>query len=75
MDSITAERERLSEAIQSLQTDVERLQHELQVSEDKMAMIVQYPSDHDGFGCEGEILGPDLLAFTFIIYIFSVRQY
>ena len=59
MDTINAERNNLSEAIQSLQTDVERLRHELQVSEEKMQMIVQYSDDRDSLGGEGEcnILG------------------
>jgi hypothetical protein len=59
VDTINAERNTLSEAIQSLQTDVERLQCELQVSEEKMQMIVQYSDDRESLGSEGEcgILG------------------
>ena len=54
MDSINADRSKLSEAIQRLQTDVQRLQHELQVSEEKMQIIVQYPDDRNSLGGEGE---------------------
>ena len=54
MDNINADRNNLSEAIQSLQTEVQQLQHELHVSEEKMQMIVQYPDDKERLGGEGE---------------------
>ena len=54
MENIDEDRRHLSEAIESLQTDVERLQNELQVSEEKMKMIVQYPGDKDGLDSVGE---------------------
>ena len=54
MDNIDADRSNLSEAIRGLEMDVQRLEHELQDSEDKMRMIVQHPGDQDSLSGGGK---------------------
>lgn len=43
----------MSITIESLQTDVQSLRHELELNEEKMQMMVQYPGDKDSLDGEG----------------------
>ncbi|XP_028396455.1 coiled-coil domain-containing protein 157-like [Dendronephthya gigantea] len=52
IDHINAERNDLSTTIEGLQTDVQRLRHELELNEEKIQMMVQYPGD----GLNSEVL-------------------
>ena len=72
MDNINADRSNLSEAIRGLEMDVQRLEHELQDSEDKMRMIVQHPGDQDSLSGGGKF--PVLMDKKFFLHMVRISS-